>query len=123
VFVFFWHFDAMNARAFDDVERSQSSGSMLAILVDGQRQCRRLRGWAGRRLDSVSAGAHVWPASALLTVGTLVVAVAWLSHMSVHNASSTYLALTTVTDLHDVVATVQHERRCAVTCTTPAALR
>ena len=112
----------MNSHSLDDVECSQSVGSMLSIL-DGERPQRRLRGLVQCRLDAVLEGAHVWPASALLTLGTLVMAVAWLSHMSVHNSASTYSALKTQTDLHDVIATLQQERHCAATCLTSSSLR
>jgi len=115
-----FHSETMNAHSFDDVE-NRSTGSMLSML-DGQRQHRRLRSWV-RCLDKVAEGAHVWPASALLIVGTLVMAVAWLCHMSVHSFSSTYLALKTETHLHDVITTIQQERRCSATCLTPSSPR
>ena len=111
----------MNAHSHSDADSHQSTGGLLSIL-DGQRQHRRLRRWV-QCLDKVVEGAHVWPASALLTLGTLVMAVVWLSHMSVHNFSSTYTALKTETDLHDVIATLQQERQCSATCLTSSSLR
>jgi len=92
----------------NDVGRHQST----AVMLDGQRQQRTLRRWARCVVDEVAEGAHVWPASALLTLGTLAMAVAWLSYMSVHDSSSTHSALMVETDLHDVVAALQHERQC-----------
>jgi len=117
--------EAMNdAHSCGDVERSQSTtgGSMLTMF-DVHRQHRRLRRWVRGVVAEGAEGGHVWPASALLTLGTLAMAVAWLGHMSVHNSSAAYSALKTETDLHDVVVALQRERLCAATCLTSSSLR
>jgi len=106
------------------VERNHqtTAGSVLSVL-DAQRKQRGLRKWV-RGLDRISEGAHVWPASALLTLGTLIMTVVWLCQMSTDGSSSLYLALKVETDLHDVITTLKHERRCATaTCRTSSPVR
>jgi len=104
------------------VERNQTCGSVLSVL-ESQRKKRGLRRWV-QCLDKVSEGVHVWPASALLTVGTLVMTVVWLCRMSAHNSSSLYLALKIETDLHDLITTFQHERQCVTAvCLSSSPLR
>ena len=104
-------------------ERNQTSGSALSVLEAQRKQRGLLRRWL-RCLDKISEGAHVWPASALLTLGILTMVVVWLCRMSTHNSSSLYLALKIETDLHDVITALQRERQCtAYTCLTSSSLR
>lgn len=104
------------------IERNQMTGSVLSVF-DGQRKQRGLRRWV-RCLDKISEGGHVWPGSALLTLGALVMAVVWLRMVSAHDSSSLYLALKIETDLHDVITSLQHERHCATTtCLTSSPVR
>ena len=107
------HFETMTDRSNDDVERS---GTALASVLDRIHKHRRLRGWV-RWLDTISEGAHAWPSSSMLCLGTLVVAVAWLClTSSADNLPSLHAALETESDLDEVVAALQQERLCAVAC-------
>jgi len=104
-----------------DAERNQTSGSVMSAL-DGLRRHRGLRRWA-RGLDKISEGVHVWPASALLTLGTLIMTVVWLCFTNTNDYLSVYLALKTETDLYDVITAVQRERQCVATCITSSFVR
>ena len=102
-------------------ERNQGTGNVLSVL-EAQRKQRGLRRWL-RCLDNISEGGHVWPASALLTLGILTMVVVWLCRMSTHNSSSLYVSLKIETDLLDVITALQRERLCTATCLASSRLR
>jgi len=107
------------------IERIQMSSSVLPALDSQRKQPRTgLRRWV-RGLDRVSEGAHVWPASALLTLGTFVIVVVWLCHMSTPSGrSALYSALELESVLYDVITTLRHEQQCSTpTCRTSSPLR
>ena len=92
----------------------QMTGAAAGVHETPQRKQRDALRRCLRWFDHVREGAHVWPASALLTLGLVTMVIVWLCRMSTHNdhSSSLYLALKVETDLHDVITALRTERRC-----------